>query len=102
LAVRCVVKKISPEFEFEDQKSKVKVTIYKKTKTCSVIPLTMQRHTLHAAAYDTTASQPGGDRVTAVHSDGGLPLEAAVLGGRVLGALASASSTPVGKSAHAV
>jgi len=30
------------------------------------------RRTLHAAADDTIASQPGGDRVTAVRADGGL------------------------------
>ena len=70
--------KISPEFEFGDQKSKVKVTGVKKRKTAESSPLIMHskacavRRTLHAAADDTIASQPGGDRVTAVHADGSL------------------------------
>ena len=89
------------------QRSKVKVTRGKKRKTADSSPVTMHskactasRRALHAAADDTIASQPGDDRMTAVHADGGLRERSSR--GTVLGGLVSASSTPVGKSAHAV
>jgi len=67
--VRCT--KISPEVECQRQRSKVTEDKNEKLLShphwqCCV------RRTLHAAADDTIASQPGGDRVTAVHADGGL------------------------------
>ena len=49
---------------------------------------------MHAAAGDSIVWPPEGDRVTAVHVDGGLR---AVLSRVVL----AGTATPVGKSAHA-
>ena len=68
--------KISPEFECQDQRSKVKVTRDKKTKTAESSPLTVHTkacavgRTQQEATDDTIAWPTGGEGVTAVHADG--------------------------------
>jgi len=71
--------KILPEFERQGQSQRSRSPRTKKRKTAESSPLTMHskacavRRTLHTVADDTIALQPpGGDRVTAVHADGGL------------------------------
>ena len=71
--------KISPEFVCEGQTSKVKVTRDKKRKTAETSPLTVHSKACASAPYATCSSRryhcipAGGDMVTAVHADGGLP-----------------------------
>ena len=60
--------KISPEFECQGQRSKVKVTRNKRT-TAESSPLTMHSKACAVRCVDDTIA---GDRVTAVHADGGL------------------------------
>jgi len=82
----------------------------KQRKTAESSPLTMHSkacgvpRTPYAARssrrYHCVAAGGRGDRVTAVHADGGLRERSS--GDAVLEGLASASSTPVGKSARAV
>ena len=61
--------KISPEFECQRQRPKVKVTRDKKRKTAESSPLTMHSKACavggaqQAATDDTTAWLPGGDRL---------------------------------------
>ena len=70
--------KISPDFECQGQRLKVKVTRDRKGKTVESFPLTLHskecavgRGTQQTATDDTIAWSPRGDGLTAVHADGG-------------------------------
>ena len=71
---------VSPEFEGQGQRSKVKVTRNKKNeKIAESSPLTMRSRACAVAGRIRSTQQQtiplraaGGDRLTAVHADGGL------------------------------